>query len=95
MIRSTYWSVLAILLLAANTGYAQVPSGAGQVWTPGSSVEKPGDVGVRAHSNIQIFSPKRRPADARTPSGGGAAGSAPVQLPQAQAPKGTANSAQP
>ena len=91
MIRSTYWSVLAILLLAADTGYAQVPSGAGQVWIPDSSVEKPGDVGVRAHSNIQIFSPKRRPADARTPSGG----SAPVQLPQAQAPKGTANSPQP
>lgn len=36
---------------------AQPPSG-GQVLVPGSSLEKPGDIGVRPHTNTLIFVPK-------------------------------------
>jgi len=68
MIRLTCWksartwkrlsiAMLAAALLAAENGYAQVPPGAGQVSTPESSVERPGDTGVRAHTNTQIFIP--------------------------------------
>jgi hypothetical protein len=48
---------LIIALLATAGGHAQVPSAGGQVFTPESSIEKPGDNGVRAHTNIQIFLP--------------------------------------
>ena len=54
---------LAVAVFAAGNGYAQVPPGTGQVSTPGSSIEKPGDAGVRAHTNIQTFIP---PTKART-----------------------------
>jgi hypothetical protein len=51
--------VLIIVFLATYGGYAQAPSTGGQVLTPESSIEKPGDTGVRAHTNIQIFLPNR------------------------------------
>jgi hypothetical protein len=76
--------VLAGALLGAGSGYAQVPPGAGQVSTPESSVEKPGDTGVRAHTNIQIFIPNQGANGPHTPPGGGgpgAAGSRPMQAP--------------
>ena len=41
-------------LIAAAKGYGQTPPGGGQVSTPQSSIEKPADTGVRAHTNIQI-----------------------------------------
>jgi hypothetical protein len=91
MMRSVGRGVLAILLMTASTGYAQVLPGAGQVSTPNSSVEKPGDVGKRAHTNIQIFTPKRSPAGTQPSPGRGA----PLRSPQAQAQIGTAKSARP
>ena len=33
----------------------------GTVTTPESSVQKPGDVGVRSHSNVEIFTPNEKP----------------------------------
>jgi hypothetical protein len=36
---------------------AQTPPAGGQVVVPGSSVAKPGDSGVRAHTNTLIFVP--------------------------------------
>ena len=62
---------LMILVLSAGSGYAQPPTGAGQISTPESSAEKPGDVGMRAHTNIEIFVPNRGPADAQPPAGNG------------------------
>jgi hypothetical protein len=46
-------------LLVASGVHAQASPGGGQVTTPGSSIEKPGDSGVRAHTNIEIFRPNR------------------------------------
>ena len=62
---------LIIVALSAGSGYAQPPTGAGQISTPESSSEKPGDVGMRAHTNIEIFVPNRGPADAQPPAGNG------------------------
>src|SRR5215472_7658707 len=72
---------LAIAALVVGGGHAQAPPGAGQVSTPGSSVAKPGDTGVRAHTNIQIFRPNPRADRAAASSGGGhpTAGSAAPQ----------------
>jgi kumamolisin len=45
-----------LLLLAARLAAAQTwPSGAGTVIIPNSSIEQPGDVGVRAHTNVGIL----------------------------------------
>ena len=72
---------LVVALLGAGIGYAQVPPGAGQVSIPESSIEKPGDVGVRAHTNIQIFVPNRGPDRAQAPSGNGSPGGAGSRSP--------------
>lgn len=47
----------AARLLAAGVADAQAAPGGGQVVIPQSSVEKPGDIGKRAHTNIEIFVP--------------------------------------
>lgn len=53
---------VAVAMLSAGSGHAQPPPPAGgQVVTPGSSIEQPGDTGVRAHTNIQIFIPNQPP----------------------------------
>ncbi len=62
--------VFVLALIAAAEGYGQTTPGGGQVSTPQSTIEKPGDTGVRAHTNIQIFTPKRGPDGARAPAGG-------------------------
>ena len=91
--------VLAIAVFAAGNGYAQVPPGTGQVSTPGSSIEKPGDTGVRAHTNIQTFIPNQGANGAQAPptGGPGAAGSPSPQAPSPQAPvtNGVTTPAQP
>ena len=48
------------VMLGTSGVQAQAPSAGGQVSIPESSVEKPGDNGVRAHTNIQIYRPNRR-----------------------------------
>jgi hypothetical protein len=58
--RCLSFMALMIALLATSGVQAQAPSAGGQVSIPESSVEKPGDNGVRAHTNIQIYHPNRR-----------------------------------
>jgi hypothetical protein len=53
------------VVIVATGGYAQPLPARGHVPIPESSVEKPRDVGVRAHTNIELFSPDR--AAARLP----------------------------
>lgn len=106
MIRLTCWksartwprlsiAMLAAALLAAENGYAQVPPGAGQVSTPESSVERPGDTGVRAHTNTQIFIPNQGANGAHAPPGGGVPGAAGSRSPQAPVTDGVTSPAQP
>jgi hypothetical protein len=74
------WSVIVTMLSAGN-GHARLAPTGGQVVTPGSSIEKPGDVGVRAHTNIQLFIPDRSPPGPPSPSRGGGEGGAANQRP--------------
>jgi len=62
--RCLLFSVLIVALLAASGVHAQTSPVGGQVTTPGSSIEKPEDSGVRAHTNIEIFRPGPQPAGA-------------------------------
>ena len=62
--------VFVLALIAAAEGYGQAPPGGGQVSTPQSTIEKPGDSGVRAHTNTQIFIPNRGPDGRPVPPGG-------------------------
>jgi hypothetical protein len=65
------WFALACLLSclqAKADTWARLP--AGQLYTPDSSIERPQDRGVRAHSNISLFFPDAPPAPtANTPGG--------------------------
>jgi hypothetical protein len=95
MMRFTHWNganpylrfasrAIAVALLVAGSAGAQVPPGAGQVYTPESSIQKPGDTGVRAHTNVEVFTPNRgaNGGQALPGSGGpGAAGSPSPQTP--------------
>jgi len=106
MIRLTCWKtakrwrrlsigVLAVGLVAGGNGYAQVSPGTGQVSTPGSSIEKPGDTGVRAHTNIEIFIPNRGADGAQAPPGSAGPGAADSRSPQAPVTNGVTSPAQP
>jgi hypothetical protein len=49
---------LIFVMFGARQALAQQPSpSGGQIIIPGSSVEHPGDVGIRGHTNIEIFVP--------------------------------------
>ena len=80
----SWLGVFALALLAVDGGHAQLPSGGGQVSIPRSSVEQPGDTGVRVHSNIEIFIPNLK-----------APGRSPNQTPQAPRTTGKKNNTQP
>jgi hypothetical protein len=106
MMRLTCWNgvkrwprsslgVLVVALLAAGNGDAQAPPGAGQVSTPESSVERPGDTGVRAHTNTQIFIPNQGANGAQAPPGGGVPGAAGSRSPQPPVTNGVTSPAQP
>jgi hypothetical protein len=84
-----FWA-LTVTTLAASSGLAQVPPGGGQVSIPGSSIEQPGDTGVRGHTNIEIFTPKRAGDDAQAPSGGVGATPRPPPGPGSDGPGGPA-----
>jgi hypothetical protein len=59
---------VAVAMLSAGSGHAQSQPTGGQVVTPGSSIEKPGDMGVRAHTNFQILIPNQpRPGSGSFP----------------------------
>lgn len=106
MIKLTCWNsarslprlsiaMLVVALLAAENGYAQVPPGTGQVSTPESSIEKPGDTGVRAHTNTQIFIPNQGAYGVQAPPGGGIPGVAGSRSPQAPPTNGVTSPARP
>lgn len=86
------FQVFAAAMLAADSGYAQLPPTGGQVSIPQSSIEKPGDTGVRAHTNIQIFIPNQGAGGPPALFGKGGQGTAPQQAP---GPKGTGDIARP
>ena len=67
---------IAVVLVIAGSARAQVPPGAGQVYTPESSSQKPGDTGVRAHTNVEIFIPNRGADGGQARPGGGGPGAA-------------------
>jgi hypothetical protein len=69
----TRLSVRVAIVAAATivSAAAQPPSG-GQVLVPGSSIEKPGDIGVRPHTNTLIFVPKANGTITRPQTGAGA-----------------------
>ncbi len=88
--RCCSFQMLAVMMLAAGSARAQVaPPQGGQVSIPNSSIEKPGDVGVRAHTNTQIFIPRRR---APTAPDSGSNGD--VASPSPQSPKALDNPAE-
>ena len=68
-------------------GEAQLAPTGGQVVTPGSSIEKPGDMGVRAHTNFQIFIPNQPPPRSGSPAAD--------QVPQVPGITGTEGTARP
>jgi hypothetical protein len=86
--------VVAVALLASGNGYAQAPPGAGQVSTPESSIQKPGDTGVRAHTNTQIFIPNQGASGAHPPPGASGPGAAGSRSPQAPVTNGVTSPAQ-
>lgn len=47
---------------------AQTAPDGGRIVTPPSGIEKPGDVGKRAHTNVEIFVPKGGAGRLRSPS---------------------------
>jgi len=85
----------AMAMLAAAGGSAQAQPAGGQVSTPESSIEQPGDTGVRAHTNIEIFTPKGGPAGGQAAPGGTGPGAAIPGSPPAPGPEGAAGSARP
>ena len=52
--------VLLATFIVGNAGVAgaQHNTGRGRVMTPASSIERPGDAGVRAHTHLRIFEPE-------------------------------------
>jgi hypothetical protein len=88
-------ALLAFALLGPNNGYAQVPPGAGQISTPESSIEKPGDAGVRAHTNTQIFIPNQGAYGAQALPGGEVPGAAGSRSPRAPVTNGATKPARP
>jgi len=74
-------------LLPGLAGQAQTAPDGGQIVTPPSGIEKPGDVGKRAHTNVEIFVPNggsAPPNSAATPGGpqGTNGGKSPDSSPQ-------------
>jgi kumamolisin len=76
-----FCSVLAIATASFYTdrAVAQPARGEAQVVTPGSSVPKPEDAGIRAHTNVKLVVPADGPGSIAPPSPSGAAG--PEELP--------------
>jgi len=56
---------LTTVLGLTSLAPAQIKSVSGKVFTPDSSIEKPGDIGKRAHTNIKLFMPAEALKDAQ------------------------------
>jgi kumamolisin len=51
--------VLTLLLVLTSLAPAQIRPVSGKVFTPDSSIERPSDLGKRAHTNIRVFLPTK------------------------------------
>lgn len=49
---------ITAVLVCATIAMSQVRTGRGTVITPESSVERPADIGIRAHTNVKLFIPE-------------------------------------
>ncbi len=58
-VHAILWGTVAAAAawLAAGGGAAQAAAALGEIVTPPSGVEKPTDVGLRAHTNVEVFVP--------------------------------------
>src|SRR5215469_16813002 len=76
-----FCSALAVATVSFynDRAVAQPARGEAQVVTPGSSVPKPQDAGIRAHTNVKLAVPASGPGSVAPPSPSGAAG--PQELP--------------
>ena len=52
-------ATLSVVLGVTSLASAQIRPISGKVFTPDSSIEKPGDIGKRAHTNIKLFLPSK------------------------------------
>lgn len=52
-------TILSVTLILTSLATAQIRRVSGKVFTPDSSIEKPGDFGKRAHTNIHVFLPTK------------------------------------
>ncbi len=59
-------AALALLLVLTSFAPAQIKPVNGKIITPDSSIEKPGDIGKRAHTNIHMLLPATPFQDAQT-----------------------------
>jgi hypothetical protein len=59
----------AVAAAMIANGQAQPPPSGGQVLVPGSSLEKPGDIALRPHTNTLIFVPSAIATVGRSPAG--------------------------
>jgi subtilase family serine protease len=50
---------LTVLLVITSLASAQLKPVSGKVFTPNSSIETPGDIGKRAHTNVHIYLPTK------------------------------------
>jgi kumamolisin len=53
-------AVLTLLFVLTNLSPAQIGEAKGTVITPDSSIEKPSDIGMRAHTNIHVLVPTKQ-----------------------------------
>jgi kumamolisin len=58
-------AALTVLLVFTSLAPAQIKSVSGKVFTPDSSIEKPSDIGKRAHTNIKLFLPNEPMKDSQ------------------------------
>ncbi len=52
-------TALAVLFVLTSLAPAQIKPASGKVFTPDSSIERPGDIGMRGHTNIHVFLPTK------------------------------------
>jgi subtilase family serine protease len=59
-------TALTVVLVFAGLAPAQIRPVSGKVFTPDSSIERPGDIGLRAHTNVHVFLPTEPLQDVRS-----------------------------
>jgi hypothetical protein len=87
--------VLAVAVFAAGNGTRRFRPARGKSRLPDRASKKPGDTGVRAHTNIQTFIPNQSANGAQAPPGSGGPGAACSRSPQAPVTNGVTSPARP